>query len=274
VIFSDSLTTIGRSAFYGCRKGLNNQVLTIQLPSTVKTIGPCAFYCCYEATSINIPDAVTEIGDSALYKCQNLRSVRFPEGITRIGDRMFLQNYQLTTFTIPESVTLLGKNVFEKCNQLTELTCLALTPPDTYSATFTGITPADVVLRVWPSRVGKYSTKLRWKDFYNIQTIDCGSKAKLKTTYDTISQGEVYTWRGKQYTTSVTRRDTTTNQYGCDTIIYRLKLTVLSVPTPICNTPQTNREDDTRKLIHHDRLLIYREGSYYDALGHPVPMEN
>jgi len=76
VAFNNDLTTIGDYAFFGSRKGLNNSVTGIQLPSTVTTIGAHAFDNCWELASINLPEGVTSVGDNAFYKCTSLTNLR------------------------------------------------------------------------------------------------------------------------------------------------------------------------------------------------------
>ena len=66
-IIPSSVTSIGDSAFAGCRS-LSN----IAIPSSVNSIGDKAFWDCCSLTSIVIPDSVTSIGDGAFCGCSSL----------------------------------------------------------------------------------------------------------------------------------------------------------------------------------------------------------
>lgn len=71
VTIPEKVTKIWGSAFYGCSKKLKS----VQLPSTLQTIGFQAFYDCDQLSEITIPKSVTSIGYSAFGSCTKLESV-------------------------------------------------------------------------------------------------------------------------------------------------------------------------------------------------------
>ena len=115
-IIPNSVTEIGRSAFYDCR-GLTS----INIPDSVTEIGAYAFYDCRGLTSINIPDSVTEIGGQAFSRCSGLTSITFPNSVTSIGVLAFHCCFNLTTISIPDSVTEIGTDAFLACESLKEI---------------------------------------------------------------------------------------------------------------------------------------------------------
>ena len=50
---------------------------SINIPSSVTSIGNSAFWRCTSLHSINIPSGVTSIGKDAFYKCGNMESITF-----------------------------------------------------------------------------------------------------------------------------------------------------------------------------------------------------
>ena len=78
------VTSIGRSAFGGCRS-----LTSITLPDSITSIGKNAFDVCSSLTSITLPDSVTNIGEKAFRECSSLTSITIGNGVTNIGDRAF-----------------------------------------------------------------------------------------------------------------------------------------------------------------------------------------
>lgn len=116
LVLSDSVTSIGDSAFYNC-SGLTSVVI----PDSVTSIGGAAFSGCSGLTSVTIGKGVTDIGDSAFNGCEKLTSVTIPNGVTSIGSYVFSDCAELTSITIPNSLTSIGWYAFEGCTNLTNI---------------------------------------------------------------------------------------------------------------------------------------------------------
>lgn len=91
----DSVTSIGRGAFYGCI-----EMLGVILPDSLEEIKDYTFYKCEQLTLGALPAELQKIGRSAFYGCRLLG--------TQEGDD-YLQNI---TFIIPDSVTEIGAYAF------------------------------------------------------------------------------------------------------------------------------------------------------------------
>jgi hypothetical protein len=70
VTITNSVTSIGRDAFYGCRA-----LTSVTIGNSVTSIGDYAFQKCTGLTSVTIPNSVTSIGEAAFYGCSGLTSV-------------------------------------------------------------------------------------------------------------------------------------------------------------------------------------------------------
>ena len=112
----DSVTSIGRYAFYGC-----TSLTSVTIPGSVTSIGVYAFDSCASLISVTIPDGVTSIGDSAFDYCTSLTSVTIPGSVTSIGDSVFYHCTSLASVTIPDSVTSIGRYAFAYCKSLTSV---------------------------------------------------------------------------------------------------------------------------------------------------------
>ena len=110
-----SSVSLGTRAFYRSAKN------DIVLPENTTFIGERAFDGCYDLTSINIPSTVTTIGNYAFSECSRLHSIILQNGLTEIGQNAFYRCLDLTSFTMPDSVTILGNGVFVGCSSLESL---------------------------------------------------------------------------------------------------------------------------------------------------------
>ena len=117
VIIGDSVTTIGNSAFYGCKN-----LASVNIPNSVTSIGNSAFGYCVKLTSIAIPNNVTRIGNSAFSECRSLSSVSIGNNVTSIEHDAFFRCVELTSITIPNSVTSIGSYAFLFCENLKYVT--------------------------------------------------------------------------------------------------------------------------------------------------------
>ena len=113
----NTITSIGNYAFNGCQSLTN-----ISLPNSVISIGDNAFMGCFDLSSITIPNSVTSIGKYAFSDCESLTNVNLPNSITTIQRGTFNCCYGLNSITIPSSVTSIEASVFYECVNLTSIT--------------------------------------------------------------------------------------------------------------------------------------------------------
>jgi len=76
---SDNITKIGDYAFP------NAKFSSINVPSSVKSIGERAFFNNRSLTSVTISEGVKQIGSEAFNSCSNLEQINLPQSLEYIG---------------------------------------------------------------------------------------------------------------------------------------------------------------------------------------------
>ena len=114
----DSLVDISVISKELCDENTRN----VTIPSSVTSVGDCAFEGCSGLKSVTIQNSVTSIGDEAFFGCTGLTHMTIPDGVTSIGDWAFACCSGLTSVTIPDSVTSIGVFAFRGCTGLTRFT--------------------------------------------------------------------------------------------------------------------------------------------------------
>ena len=67
----------------------NQNIESYVIPSSVTSIGDCAFFYCRSLSDIVIPSSVTSISNGAFEDCSSLSDIVIPDSVTSIGDRVF-----------------------------------------------------------------------------------------------------------------------------------------------------------------------------------------
>jgi len=128
LIISDSVTSIGNVAFFGC--GALNSVT---IPNSVTSIGNYAFRDCSGLISVIISDSVTNIGNAPFANCSGLTSINVAvnniryssnDGIlyTKLQDTLIqCPGGKTGIVIIPNSVTNLGYGAFAFCSGITSI---------------------------------------------------------------------------------------------------------------------------------------------------------
>ena len=115
-----TLTSIGVFAFLNCSSLIGG--LNLGECTSLTSIGGAAFYGCSGPTDLILPEGLTSIGDTAFYGCSNLGSIILPESLISMGYGVFDSCSSLTSITLPSSLTSMGYNVFLNCDSLDSVT--------------------------------------------------------------------------------------------------------------------------------------------------------
>jgi hypothetical protein len=120
VDFAEGITRIGDYAFY--TGGSNSVLQSVQLPSTLESIGRYAFYEHSGITDFQIPASVKQFGAYSFYNCSGLKEVSFNTAVTTIPYACFYGCTSLTELIIPDTMVSLEDYAFYNCTGLREIT--------------------------------------------------------------------------------------------------------------------------------------------------------
>lgn len=104
--------TIAKEAFK------ETAVETVTVPDTVTTIGASAFAGCKKLYTITLPDSVMQIGSTTFLGCNRLTAVRLPRCIDGIHINMFRDCKSLKSIFLPSGIQFIGLGAFENCCSL------------------------------------------------------------------------------------------------------------------------------------------------------------
>lgn len=206
----ESVTSIGKKAFYYCQKLKN-----VNIPAKISVIPEEAFYFCTSLQSIELPEGLTEIGECAFemsglsavnfpstleqisqnaFGKTNIESVVLPESLTSIGQFAFYSCEKMKSVNIPGKVYGIHISTFNGCSNLSEVTigagvgsiepgafgncsklqsfyCHATYPPSLSSNAFSESTYQTCVVYVPKESLDAYKNDTNWKQFKHIESM-------------------------------------------------------------------------------------------------------
>lgn len=111
------VTEIDRIAF-----ALNEAIVTVEIPDTIKVIGEEAFSGCSMLQNVRFDSDsdLEKIENMAFFKCSSLESIEFPERLEEIGSMAFIGcNLKYVKFT--NSLKSVGESAFDINNNIREV---------------------------------------------------------------------------------------------------------------------------------------------------------
>ena len=92
----------------------DEEIVNLEIPEGVKSIGEYSFYKCKKLKTIKFPNSLRIIGSRAFEGCTLLEEMNLPSGLENIGLYTFSQCQSLLSIDIPESVSAISDGAFNK----------------------------------------------------------------------------------------------------------------------------------------------------------------
>ena len=211
LVIPNSITTIEKSAFYGCT-GLSGN---LTIPNSVTTIGESAFLKCSGFTgNLTIPNSVKTIEKLAFRGCTGFKGdLTIPNSVTTIGNFAFSYCTGFTgDLSLPKSLEVVGSRSFEFCNKIQSIKFQSLPEgisgylgvrtktvslsDDSYISdmargTVNEISYTRVMTSNWGTLVLPYPLKLTGEEPYRLYSIDnmTGEELVLKQLEGVVDAG-------------------------------------------------------------------------------------
>jgi len=96
----------------------NEFLKRIEMPSSIRKIGKCAFLDCRQLQSFKALDSLRVIRSSAFLNCSNLKTVTFNASLDSVCYFAFRDCHLLKTVTIPKAVRFIDEEAFSSCISL------------------------------------------------------------------------------------------------------------------------------------------------------------
>ena len=110
-----TVSSIGKYAFSGCD---NLTSVIFEENSQLVSIGEGAFENCVKLSNITIPNEVGIINKSAFSYCMNLEEISIPSSTLIVGDEAFNHCLNLKSLIISNGVETIGNGAFEYCSEI------------------------------------------------------------------------------------------------------------------------------------------------------------
>ena len=159
--------SISQNAFADCE-----ELISVQLPSTLTAISACAFLGCPKLQEVSVPKSILAIASCAFTGCTSLRSMTLPRRAELVDSLAFYCCSSLTSLILPHRVQTICGGALEHISSMTDLYCFASVPPVAEQGSFTLRDQQKCTLHVPKASIPLYLNAFGWKDFREIVALE------------------------------------------------------------------------------------------------------
>ena len=152
--------TVGPNAFACCE-----ELISVQLPPTVRGLGYCAFLGCINLQHVSMPEDIRTFNASAFTGCTSLQEIFLPRKMERIDTLTLYCCASLTSLVLPHRVRTVCRGALEHLPAMTHLYCFASVPPVAERGSFTYADQQKCTLHVPADAIPLYRESPVWSDF-------------------------------------------------------------------------------------------------------------
>ena len=105
------------------------------LPEGLIALDKNAFRYCATLQSIQLPSTLESIGEYAFYRCENLTEIIIPDGVSALGNRAFEGCSRLIEVTLPGTLETIYNYTFFECHGRLTIHAPAGSPAEKYAGT-------------------------------------------------------------------------------------------------------------------------------------------
>lgn len=176
----EGVTTIGFAAFnqhsisslYTKEPVTDKYLKTVNLPTSVVTLGNSAFEGLEEMTSFTIPAKVESIGNGTFRGCTKLEKAVIPDATKKIDMYAYGECPALKEVEIGSGMTTIAKKAFNLSAAITRVAVKASVPPTCGADAFAADVTSKAKLQVPKGSLNAYKEAEVWKSFANIEEVD------------------------------------------------------------------------------------------------------
>ena len=162
VVIPANVTTIGNSAFYGCKALKRVELHCQKVEPWFRGIG---------IDELIIGPEVTSIGNYAFENCSNIESVVVSENMESIGIQAFYGCSKVKKIVLGSNLSEIGFQAFANCRKLEDVYSYAIRYPIAAENTFENSYVEYVTLHVPEESMQQYSSVTPWMNFKEIVSL-------------------------------------------------------------------------------------------------------